>query len=127
MGGGIVLHAARTGMDLKAVASFHGSLGGKITASPGTLKAPILVMNGQADPFVSSQALEGFKQEMDAAKADYKLVNYPGAKHSFTNPDADTFGKKYGLPLAYDKKADTQSWSEMSSFLSKHMPLKKKP
>jgi dienelactone hydrolase len=39
----------------------------------------------------------------------YKVVNYPGAKHSFTNPDADNYAKQFNLPLAYDAIADNAS------------------
>ena len=94
MGGGIVLHAARKAMSLKAVASFHGSLGAKITASPGTMTTPILVLTGKDDPFVPSKQVAAFRKEMDTAKANYSVKVYDGAKHSFTNPDADSFGKK---------------------------------
>ena len=53
---------------------------------------------------------------MDAAGADYTFINYPGAVHSFTNPDADAFGERFGLPLAYNAEADTDSWAEMQAF-----------
>jgi dienelactone hydrolase len=53
---------------------------------------------------------------MDSAKADYKLISYPGAMHSFTNPDADKYGKEFNLPLAYNKDADQASWKEMQDF-----------
>ncbi len=124
MGGGIVLHMARTGADLKAVASFHGSLGSKVAAKPGSITAPLLVMNGMDDPFVNKKALEGFRKEMATAKANLVLKNYAGAKHSFTNPGADAFGKKFKLPLAYNADADAESWKEMQSFLAKHMLIK---
>jgi dienelactone hydrolase len=54
---------------------------------------------------------------MDAAGADYTFISYPGAKHSFTNPEADAFGEKFGLPLAYDAGADAASWRAMQDFL----------
>ena len=47
---------------------------------------------------------------MDAADANYEFIEYPGAKHSFTNPDADKFGEKFKLPLQYDAAADKASW-----------------
>ena len=116
-GGAIVLHAARYGLDLRAVGSFHGSLATKAPAKPGAIKAEVFVANGADDPFVKREDLERFEAEMKAAGVDYKLVNYPGAKHSFTNPEADTLGKKYGLPLAYDAKADARSWNDWLTFL----------
>lgn len=56
---------------------------------------------------------------MKQAKVDYRFINYPGAKHAFTNPGADKFGKKFGIPLAYNKKADKKSWQEMRQFFKK--------
>jgi len=37
--------------------------------------------------------------------------------HSFTNPDADSYAKKFKLPLAYNKKADRDSWAQTKIFL----------
>jgi dienelactone hydrolase len=115
-GGGVVLAMARSGMDLDGVVSFHGSLGGGGTAAPGTVKARILVANGADDPFVTAEQIAAFKAEMDAAGADYTFINYPGARHSFTNPGADAFGERFGLPLAYNAEADADSWAEMKAF-----------
>ena len=56
---------------------------------------------------------------MDAAKADYQVIVYPGAKHGFTSPEADTYGKEFNLPLAYDKAADEASWKEMQGFFDR--------
>lgn len=115
-GGGIVLHMARAGVDLEGVVSFHGSLDAKTVAQPGQVRAKILVCNGEEDPFVSQESIEAFKNEMDAAAAQYTFKSYPGAKHSFTNPDADSFGKKFGLPLEYNAEADAASWNDMKAF-----------
>jgi dienelactone hydrolase len=54
---------------------------------------------------------------MDTAGADYRFVAYPGAVHAFTNPAATENGKKFDLPLAYDKQADEKSWAELLAFL----------
>lgn len=116
MGGVVVLEMARAGMDIAGVASFHGTLGTTNPAKAGQVRAKILVLNGADDPFIPAESIAAFKQEMSAAKADYKFVNYPGAKHSFTNPDADAYGKKFNMPMAYNAEADKQSWAEMSKF-----------
>ena len=109
-GGGVVLGMARSGADLAAVVSFHGSLGTKSPAEPGKVKARVLVLAGGADPFVPPEQVETFRKEMQAAGARFDIVTYPGAKHGFTNPDAGT----YGMPqLAYDAAADRQSWAAM--------------
>lgn len=114
-GGGIVLAMARRGVDLKAVASFHGSLGVGAPAAE-KIKGRILVLNGAADPFVKPQQIEAFKDEMYTAGIDYEFISYPGAKHAFTNPDADMLGKQFKIPLAYNKRADERSWEKMQEF-----------
>lgn len=114
MGGTVVLNMARAG-DLAAVAAFHPSLGGYKPASE-PVKARVLVLNGADDPFNKPEAIDTFKKDMDAAKADYKFVNYPGAVHAFTNPEASEKGKKYNLPLAYNAKVDKESKAEAAKF-----------
>jgi dienelactone hydrolase len=109
---------ARRGVDLDGVVSFHGSLGTKEKAQKGKVKARLLVLNGKADPFVKAESIAAFKKEMKAAKVDYKFVNYPGAKHAFTNPGADELGAKFKIPLAYQEEADKKSWNEMKGFLN---------
>lgn len=117
-GGGVVLNMARQGADLKGVASFHGSLSAVKPAVPGAIKAKIRVYTGADDKFVPADAVEGFKKEMADANADVKIVSYPGAVHSFTNPDATALGKKFNLPLAYNAEADKESWEDMKKFFS---------
>lgn len=118
-GGAVVLQMARFGLDLKGVASFHGSLGTSNPAAKGMIKAKVLVANGADDPFIKPEEIDAFKKEMDAAGVDYKFINYPGAKHSFTNSDADALGKKFDKPFVYNAAADKQSWSEMQAFFKK--------
>ena len=100
------------------VVSFHGGLTAVKPAQPGGVKAKILVLNGGADKFVTPEQIEAFKQEMRAAGADFQFISYPGATHSFTNPEATELGKKFNMPIAYNAKADKESWIEMKEFLS---------
>ncbi len=115
-GGGVVLGMARAGEDLKAVGTFHGLSVDE--AKKGSIKPAILVQVGAADPMITSDQVAKFKQEMDAAGANYRVIVYPGAKHSFTNPDADKAGVE---GLAYNADADKQSWSELLTFLKEHL------
>jgi len=116
-GGGVVLNMARQSADLKGVVSFHGSLTAVRPAAFGLVKARILVLQGDADKFVPAQQVEQFQQEMKAAGADFRVILYPGAMHSFTNPEADNYAKEFNMPIGYNASADTKSWAEMKKFL----------
>ena len=115
-GGGILLNMARMGTDIAGVVSFHGSLATTSPAKPGDIKTRIRVFNGADDPFVKAEHIEAFKREMETAGADFEFVNYPGAMHAFTSPEADANGKKFNLPLAYNEEADKDSWKQTQAF-----------
>ena len=117
-GGGIVLNMARQGVDIRGVASFHGSLTAIKPAQPGAVKAKILVLHGADDKFITPEQIAVFKQEMKTAGAEYQFIAYPGVIHSFTNPDADTYAKKFNLPIAYNADADRKSWEELKKFFN---------
>ena len=110
-GGGVVLNMARAGHpDLDAVVSFHGILATDTPARKGAVHARVLVLHGAADPMVTPEHVAAFRKEMDAAGATYTLVTFPGAKHAFTNPTADSHGMD---ALHYDADADKRSWAAM--------------
>ena len=109
-GGGVVLGQARAGADFDAVVTFHGMLATEHPAEKGKVRAQLLVMTGAADPFVPGEQVTAFEAEMKAAGARYRVIRYPGVKHSFTNPDAAKAGMD---ALAYDADADRKSWQAM--------------
>jgi dienelactone hydrolase len=118
-GGAVVLNMARSGANLAAVAGFHASLGLNTPApAPGAVKAKILVLNGADDPFVKREQYDALKKDFDAAKADYRIIEYPGAVHAFTNPEATELGKKFNLPLRYDAKVDQEAKAEAIKFFA---------
>ncbi len=114
-GGTQALNLARSGADVKGVVSLHGGLA--TTVTPKEVKADVLVLHGGADPMVPKKELQAFEKEMKTVKADYRVVTYPGAKHAFTNPNATEIGKKYKIPIAYNKAADEAAWQELLKFL----------
>ncbi|SDS51502.1 dienelactone hydrolase family protein [Pseudomonas oryzae] len=120
-GGRVVLDMARQGVPLAGVMSFHGALATTTPATPGSVKARVVVAHGEADSFISEQTVADFKQEMQRAGANYRFISYPGAKHSFTNPDAGSHAA-HGLDVAYDKEADQRSWADMQAFFKELFP-----
>ena len=117
-GGGVVLNMALRGDNLDGVVSFHGDLPTEKVKNPQDVKAKVLVCTGADDQFNPKKKVDAFEKAMDAAKVNYKVDIYPGATHSFTNPAADSLGKKFNIPIAYNKAADEQSWVAMQNFFN---------
>ena len=116
-GGRIVLHAARTGMALAGVATFHGDLDAHCEAAPGSVLARILVCHGAEDHLIPQSSVDAFKQEMVRVEADYRFVALEGARHGFTNPAADESERKWRLGIGYHADADRRAWRELEGFL----------
>ena len=112
-GGHVVLSMAAHGIDLRGVVSFHGAMPSE-PVPPGTqVKAKILMNHGAADPLVTMDKVLHFEEILTNAGADWQCNVYGGAKHSFTNPTADS----RGIPaLAYNAEADRRSWQAMRDF-----------
>jgi dienelactone hydrolase len=117
-GGNVVLRAAWAGLPLRGVVSFHGSL----TLPEGALEAPVtakvLVCHGTADRFVPVDQVEALKAAMAGAKVDLRFVEYEGAEHSFTRPEARVVAAKWRIPVGYKPAADRKSWQDMLDFLT---------
>jgi dienelactone hydrolase len=109
-GGTTVLEMARAGEPLKAVVGFHSGLATSRPAQAGQLKAKVLVQIGADDPIIPPEQRVAFEAEMTATKADWRMLLYGGAGHSFTNPDVNALGRP---GFAYDKAADERSWRAM--------------
>jgi len=114
-GGKVVLDMARQGVPLDGVVSFHGALATATRAAPGSVKARVLVEHGSEDSMVSEDDIGALATEMVKAGADFQFVSLPGAKHGFSNPNADAHAG-HGLDLGYDKQADERSWADMQRF-----------
>lgn len=115
-GGAVVLQAVQMDMNLKAAVTFHGSLAG-VQKFPKNSQTKLLVLNGAADPMVTTEHIKNLKEEAKKANLDLTFINYEDAKHAFTNPKATEKGEKFNLPLAYNKEADEESWEEMKNLL----------
>ena len=114
-GGTTVLELARSGADVRGVVSFHGGLDTPLPAKAGQMKAKVLALHGADDPFVPPAQVAAFQDEMRAAGADWQMVYYSGAVHSFTNPEAGNDPKK---GAAYNERADRRSWEAMKLFFA---------
>jgi len=109
-GGTTVLELARSGEPLKAVVTFHGGLDTPHIEDAKNIKGKILVLHGADDGFVTQEQLQAFESEMTLAGVDYSLIQYQGAVHSFTVPEA---GNDPSTGIAYHPEAARRSWAEM--------------
>jgi dienelactone hydrolase len=116
-GGTGVLELARDGADIAGVVSFHGGLDSAegMAATKGGVKAKVLVCHGAVDPYVPAEQVQDFEKEMTGAGADWQLIAYGGAVHSFTHKSA---GNDPSKGAAYDEKADRRSWAAMKAFFA---------
>jgi dienelactone hydrolase len=119
-GGAVSLRMARGGADLDAVVAFHSALPTDPPVSKGKVKAAVLVINGADDAWLDPKAVASFKQEMSSSTRDFKYINLKGAKHSYSNKQADEFSKKFKLDnLQYNKSADQKAWAAMQALFKR--------
>ncbi|WP_264538391.1 dienelactone hydrolase family protein [Flavobacterium sp. N1736] len=114
-GGTGVLEAARGHLNVKGVASFHGGLGKDASRVVEPITAKVLVCHGADDPYESKEEITAFQQEMRDAKADWQMIYYANAVHSFTNPEA---GNDNSKGAAYNPVAAKRSFEHLQLFLN---------
>lgn len=113
-GGTGALETARGHIPVKGVVSFHGGLGKDSERITKDLTAKILVCHGADDPYESSEEIFSFQKEMKDANADWQMIYYANAVHSFTNPES---GNDNSKGAAYNEKAAQRSWEHLLIFL----------
>jgi dienelactone hydrolase len=113
-GGTGAIEAARINMKVKGIVSFHGGLSHDEARSIEPINARVLVLHGADDPYESEAEIKLFQNEMRTAKADWEMVYYANAVHSFTDKNAGTDNSK---GAAYNEKAEKRSWKALLQFL----------
>jgi len=113
-GGLNVLDLARTGADVQAVVSMHGSLGTQEPADPGAIKAAVLAIHGATHESASKAERDAFEQEMEGAGARWALLTFGNFGDTAQDPLAEQHGTainretatQHGLALAQAFIAD---------------------
>ena len=113
-GGSTVLQLAYAGADLDAGVTFHAALPVPSEEDAENIKARLLICHGAQDSLIPEETVRQFRAALDAAGADYEMIYYAGARHSFTVPNADDHGIE---GIKYDKEADRRSWRQMQIVL----------
>jgi dienelactone hydrolase len=118
-GGTTVLELAYSGADVRGVVSFHGGLTAPKPEDLKNIKASFLVLHGADDPHVKPEDIAAFEDGMRQAKADWQMILFGNAVHSFTNPAAT--GLK--IPgVAYDARTAARSFEYMELFFKEVLP-----
>lgn len=117
-GGTLVLEWAWSGADLRAVVCFHGNPRPPAPEEAADVKAAVLVCHGAADPLVTPEAIQELRDGLRATSVDFTFVEYAGARHSFTSPEADTRGFD---AVGYHPAADRRSWEHMRALLAERL------
>ncbi len=112
-GGTTVIELATQGKAVNGVVSFHGGLGMLPPPIKGGVKGKVLVCTGADDPMIPAKDVVAFEDAMTEAGADWQVVSYGNAVHSFTNPGADG---SLNPAIKYNALADRRSWAAMRNF-----------
>jgi dienelactone hydrolase len=114
-GGTGAIEAARAGLPVRGVVSFHGALDFAPDPKAAPITAKLLVCHGADDPTVPLQDVVAFAADMRRLKADYTFIAYSGAVHGFTQKEA---GNDPSKGFAYQEAAARRSWQHMKDFFN---------
>jgi dienelactone hydrolase len=111
-GGGNVLELARSGADLDAVVCLHGDLATTMPAKKGEVKAAVFVLHGSKDPVSGKADRSALEDELDAAGANWQMLDFGGRLHSFSEEETDMPGV-----AKYDAGAAHQTYRMLDDFI----------
>ncbi len=114
-GGSTVLKMAYFDMEVAGVAAFYSSLPRPAQSQYESIKAKLLILHGQADPYVDPTQVSSFKQILGQIDGlDWTMISYGAAKHGFMNPKAGDYRMD---GLGYDPRAAERAWAHLLLFL----------
>ena len=117
-GGGVVLELARTNPELACVVAFHPGLTRLPEADDRKIAGKVMVCAGALDPLIPPAARERFIALMTAVGADWQLLTYGSAGHSFTDRTVDAMN----MPgFRHHEPTDKQSWAAMRALFDEAM------
>ena len=98
MGGALAEYTGTKETNVGAVVSFYGGFR-KVTMNWNNLRAPILLIYGEADRGVPPEQGRQLEQQLKKMGKNVQVVVYPGAEHAFFN---DTRKEVYKSEAAAD-------------------------
>jgi dienelactone hydrolase len=117
-GGGVVYEMARCHPELACVVAFHPGLTSLPEHDDRAVRPRVMVCAGVHDPLIPPAARERFIALMNEAGADWQLLTYGNAGHSFTDRTVDALG----MPgFFYHAPTDRRSWAAMRDLFDETM------
>ena len=92
-GGTGALETARAGFDVSGIVCIHGGLAKASDRANGPIKTKVLVEHPDADEGVSKADYDGLIKELNEGNADWQIITYADAKHTFTNPESKDYNE----------------------------------
>jgi carboxymethylenebutenolidase len=111
MGGQLALFAAGKNPAIAACVDFYG-IHPNVKPNYAGIKAPVLGLFAEKDPWVPATAVEKLEADLKAAGVSTDFTVYPGADHGFFN---DTRKE------VHDVAASADAWSRVLAFFAKHL------
>ncbi|MGH3379659.1 MAG: dienelactone hydrolase family protein [Actinoallomurus sp.] len=113
-GGLCVLDLARSGAEVRGVASFHGVLTPPEGGERNEIRAMVTVFHGWDDPFAPPEHVVGLGKELTEAGTDWQVHAYGNTMHAFMAPMANN--PEAGI--MYNERSARRAWSSLGSFLT---------
>jgi carboxymethylenebutenolidase len=106
--------ASASGQGIAGAIGYHGGVGDRNgepgpTARAGDMTAPILALQGGADPHITAEDNAEFDAALTAAGVEHEIILEPGAPHSYF----DRLAEEYA-----EQSAD--AWQRTLEFIEKH-------
>jgi dienelactone hydrolase len=109
-GGAVVLELARVHPELACVVAFHPGLTQLPETDERKITGKVMVCAGVQDPLISPAARDRLINLLTTANADWQLLIYGKAGHSFTDRTVGQFN----MPgFFHDEPTDKRSWAAM--------------
>jgi dienelactone hydrolase len=109
-GGATVLELARIHPELAAIVAFHPGLTQLPENDERKVAGKVMVCAGVQDPLIPQAARERLISLLNAVNADWQLLTYGKAGHSFTDRTVGQFN----MPgFFHDEPTDKRSWAAM--------------
>lgn len=112
-GGLCVLDLARSGADLRAVASFHGVFGRPEDFPIVPIKAKVIAFHGWDDPMAPPADVVALAKELTEAKADWQVHAYGNTMHAFMAEGAN----RPEAGIQYNERSAKRAWAALEAFL----------